>query len=415
MEVGRATTSLTTLLSRDSRVKPKKPRGRHLQSDGHSRPGSRSREPNLNGHNGGRHSRVSDRRKETSPSTVYVGSNLRHTNPIPASPKTSSPDPAGDKPPNGWHDRSDYRLPLADTLSPAVRKTATTALTEITIRELWSLPTPDVSSVDLAPDSSHPLQELTRRRTRTGWWVILAVALVGVTAVLGTVLLSGGGSENQEDARVAVTGAALSATESVEESLATLESLRQGSSFTPDLVSSISALGAASRDLVESAGTISTTDPSLGELRMATTALAGRISRLGATFGAAFSYRGQVAPHLGLPELDAPLDILNLSENTALLTDWQFRLEQAAAIAPNHPRLLENQQALEAALPHIAVNRQAYSEAMGTGRSEEATTALSQISSLLAAISEDFDQAFGEIATAAETEIRSLLADLQNL
>ena len=148
---------------------------------------------------------------------------------------------------------------------------------------------------------------------------------------------------------------------------------------------------------------------------MLATGLAGRVSRLGETFGAAFSYRGQVAPHLSIPALNNPLDLSNLSENTTLLTDWQFRLEQAASTQPSQPRLLKNHDALQAMAPYIAVHLQAYADAVGAGQAEQAAAALEQITSLLSAISQDFDRAYGEITEIAQAEIQSLTADLHVL
>jgi hypothetical protein len=240
---------------------------------------------------------------------------------------------------------------------------------------------------------------------------------VGVATVLTVMLLMvlGSSAGNTDQLRANVLNAAGSAAISVENSVATLQSLQGGSAFTPELVSSISALGDASRHLVESAAGLPTDDPSMAEVRMFATALAGRVSRLGETFGAAFSYRGQLASHLSFPVLNSPLNVENLSQNTTVLTDWQFFLEKAASTQPGQTRLLQNQQALAATLPYIAVHRQAYTDAVGNGQSDQAQVALSQINSLISAIKQDFDRAYREIGEIAEAEIQSLTADLQSL
>lgn len=243
----------------------------------------------------------------------------------------------------------------------------------------------------------------------------MGLVAFAAAATVALLMFFGGSVQDNTEVRAAVLDAATVAAGSVEGSLATLQSLQAGSSFTPELVSAISALGEASRNLVETAAALPTDQPSLAEIRMSATALAGRASRLGETFGAAFSYQGQLGPILTFPELNAPLDISNLSENATLLTDWQFRLEQAVSSRPGQPRLLQNQQALEATLPYLAVHRQAYSDAVANGQSEQAEAALSQMASLVSAIRQDFDRAYREIAEIAEAEIASLTADLQRM
>ena len=239
---------------------------------------------------------------------------------------------------------------------------------------------------------------------------MLAAAL---TVVLLTLL--GSSEQTNAEARASVLSAASVAAAAVDDSVSVLDSLRAESSFTPELVASISALGDASRSLVESVAGIPTDDPSLAELRMQATGLAGRVSRLGETFGAAFSYRGQVEPLLTFPSLIDPRNVSTLSENINLLTDWRFRLEQAITMRPNQPRLLSNQETMGAMLPYIAVYHQAYADAVGNGQPEQATAALSQITSLLSALRQDFDRAYDEITEIAQAEIRSLAADLQVL
>lgn len=287
--------------------------------------------------------------------------------------------------------------------------------TDDTIHDLWRSSETHLTEPPLPPSSAHSLRQITARRSRSSLWTTLGV--VGLAAVLTVVLLRvlGGPAGNSDQMRATVLDAAESAAASVEDSVATLQSLRAGSPFTPELVSSISALGDSSRLLVESAAALPTDDQSLAEIRMAATALAGRVSRLGETFGAAFSYRGQLAPHLRLPDLNSALEVSNLSENTTVLTDWQLGLEQAASTQPGQPRLLQNQQALAATLPYIAVHRQAYTDAVGAGHAEQARGALAQINSLISAISQDFDRAYREIGEITEAEIRSLTADLQSL
>ena len=287
--------------------------------------------------------------------------------------------------------------------------------TEETIHNMWQASEPAATQPRLQPSSFHSLRQITARRSRSGLWTTVGLVAVAAAVTVALVMLFGGSGQDNAQVQTAVVAAATVAAGSVEDSLATLESLQAGSSFTPDLVSSISALGDASRNLVESAAALPLDDPSMAEIRMSATALAGRVSRLGETFGAAFSYRGQLEPNLTFPALTAPLEIATLSENVTSLTDWQFRLEQAVSSQPGQPRLLQNQQALEATLPYIAVHRQAYSEAVGNGQSEQARTALSQMGSLLSAIKQDFDRAYREIAEIAEAEIASLTTDLQRL
>ncbi len=280
---------------------------------------------------------------------------------------------------------------------------------------MWNAPETGLPLTPLQPSSFHSLRQITTHRSRNGLWTTLVFVAIAAAITVGVLLFLNDSEPGQTEIRAAVTNAASVAVGSVEDSLITLESLRAGSSFTPEHVSSISALGAASRSLVESAAALPTNEPSLAALRMSATALAGRVSRLGETFGAAFSYRGQVEPLLTPPSLNGPLEISNLPENAALLTDWQFRLDQAIATPPNQPRLLQNQQAIEATLPYVAVHRQAYSEAVGSGQPEQATVAMSQISSLLTAVRQDFERAFNEINEMTEREIRSLTSDLQSL
>lgn len=288
-------------------------------------------------------------------------------------------------------------------------------LTEADIREMWNAPSPPISLPRLQPRSSHSLQHLTRRPSRSAMWI--TISLAATAAIITAAILSfiRGAEQDQNDLRATVMNAASLAAGSVNESLATLESLREGSAFTPELVSSISALGTSSRTLVESAGALPTAGSSLAEMRLAATALAGRISRLGETFGATFSYRGQIAPNLMPPSLTEPLEITNLAENTALLAGWQSRLEQAAANPPTQPRLIQNHQALEATLPYLAVHLESYADAVQNGRPEQASAALTQVASLLLAIGQDLDQAVSEITEIAEIEIQSLTTDLQNL
>ena len=288
-------------------------------------------------------------------------------------------------------------------------------VTEETVRNMWQASESAVAHPRLRPSSSHSLRQITARRSRSGMWATIGLVALAAAFTVGLLMFFGGPVQDNTEARAAVQEAAVGAAGSVEGSRATLDSLQAGSAFTPELVSAISALGEASRHLVESAAALPTDEPSLAEIRMSATALAGRVSRLGEAFGAAFSYRGQLGPILTFPELNAPLDISLLSENSTLLTDWQFRLEQAVASRPGQPRLLQNQQALEATLPYIAVHRQAYSDAMANGQSEQAEAALSQMASLVSAIRQDFDRAYREIAEIAEAEIASLTADLQSM
>ncbi|MCQ3804785.1 MAG: hypothetical protein OXC98_13915 [bacterium] len=288
-------------------------------------------------------------------------------------------------------------------------------VTEETVRNMWQASEPAVAQSRLQPSSSHSLRQITAHRSRSGMWTTLGVVALAAASTVALLMFFGGSAQGDAEARAAVENAAVVAASTVEDSLATLESLQAGSSFTPELVSAISTLGETSRSLVETAAVLPTDEPSMAEIRMSATALAGRVSRLGETFGAAFSYQGQLGPNLAFPELNAPLDISRLAENASLLTDWQFRLEQAVSSQPAQPRLLQNQQALEATLPYIAVHRHAYSDAMGNGQSQQAETALSQMASLISAIRQDFDRAYREIAEIAEAEIASLTADFQSL
>ena len=288
-------------------------------------------------------------------------------------------------------------------------------LTEADIREMWNAPSPPIPLPRLQPPSSRSLQQLTGRPSRSAMWITISLAAAAAIITAAILTLIRGAEQDQTQLRATVMNAASLAAGSVNESLATLESLREGSAFTPELVSSISALGTSSRSLVESAGALPTDGSSLSEMRLAATALAGRISRLGETFGATFSYRGQIAPNLMPPSLTEPLDIANLADNTALLAGWQSRLEQAAANPPTQPRLLQNHQALEATLPYLAVHLESYADAVQNGRPEQASAALTQVASLLLAIGQDLDQAVSEITEIAEIEIQSLAADLQNL
>jgi len=288
-------------------------------------------------------------------------------------------------------------------------------LTEADIREMWNAPSPPISLPRLQPRSSRSLQQLTGRPSRSAMWITISLAAAAAIITAAILTLIRGAEQDQDELRATVMNAASLAAGSVNESLATLESLREGSAFTPELVSSISALGTSSRSLVESAGALPTDGSSLAEMRLAATALAGRLSRLGETFGAAFSYRGQIAPNLMPPSLTEPLEITNLAENTALLAGWQSRLEQAAASPPTQPRLLQNHQALEATLPYLAVHLESYADAVQNGRPEQASAALTQVASLLLAIGQDLDQAVSEITEIAEIEIQSLRTDLQNL
>lgn len=271
------------------------------------------------------------------------------------------------------------------------------------------------STAYFGPSSSHSLRQLDARRYRSGMWATLGLVMLAAALTVVLLGLVGNSDENHTEARVAVIGAAEVAAGAVNRSVTVLESLQAESSFTPELVADTSALGDASRALVESVTALPTDEPSLAELRIHATGLAGRVSRLGETFGAAFSYRGQMAPLLTFPDLDGPLQISNLSENTNLLTDWQFRLEQAAATRPSHPRLQQNQEALAAILPYIAVHRQAYVDAVGNSQSQQAQAALTQLSALVSALRQDFDRAYREISDMANAEIQSLTADLQVL
>ena len=288
-------------------------------------------------------------------------------------------------------------------------------VTEEAIRHMWQASEATLPDPRLRPSPSHSLRRITAHRSRSGLWTTLGLVSVAAALTVTLLMFIGGSAQSDAEARQAALSAAALAAGSVENSFATLELLRAGGSFTPELVLSVSALGEASRTLVESAAALPIDDDSLAEIRMSATVLAGRVSRLGETFGAAFSYRGQVGPHLTLPDLEGPLDLSNLSENTAALTDWQFRLEQAASTRPVQPRLLQNQQALQATLPYIAVHRQAYSDAVANSQSEQAQAALTQITSLVSAISHDFDRAYREITEITETEIESLAGDLQSL
>jgi len=288
-------------------------------------------------------------------------------------------------------------------------------LTEADIREMWNAQAPPISLPRLQPRSSRSLQQMTGRRYRSGMWITISLAAAAAIITAAVITLIRGAEQDQNDLRATVMNAASLAAGSVNENLETLESLREGSAFTPELVSLISALGTSSRSLVESAGALPTNGSSLAEMRLAATALAGRISRLGETFGATFSYRGQIAPNLMPPSLTEPLEIANLADNTALLAGWQSRLEQAASNPPTQPRLLQNQQALVATLPYLAVHLESYADAVQNGRPEQASVALTQVASLLLAIGQDLDQAVSEITEIAEIEIQSLTSDLQNL
>ena len=288
-------------------------------------------------------------------------------------------------------------------------------ITEADIQEMWNAPAPPIALPRLQPRSSHSLHRMTERPSRSAMWVTIALATAAAIITAGVLTVIRGAEQNQSELQTAVSSAASIAAASVNDSLSALESLREGGAFTPELVSEISALGASSRGLVESAGALPTDGSSLAEVRLSATALAGRISRLGETFGATFSYRGQIAPNLMPPTLTDPLEIANLADNTALLAGWQNRLEQAAASPPSQPRLLQNHQALEATLPYLAVHLESYADAVQNGRPEQASAALGQVASLLLAIGQDLDQAVSEITEIAEVEIRSLATDLQNL
>ena len=288
-------------------------------------------------------------------------------------------------------------------------------ITEADIQEMWNAPAPPISLPHLQPRSSHSLHRITDRPSRSTMWVTIALATTAAIITAAVLTVMRGAEQNQSELQAAVMSAASIAAGSVNDSLSTLESLREGSAFTPELISEISALGTSSRGLVESAGALPTDGSSLAEVRLSATALAGRISRLGETFGATFSYRGQIAPNLMPPTLTDPLEITNLADNTALLAGWQTRLEQAAASPPSQPRLLRNHQALEATLPYLAVHLESYADAVQNGLPEQASAALGQVASLLLAIGQDLDQAVSEITEIAEVEIRSLATDLQNL
>lgn len=305
-------------------------------------------------------------------------------------------------------------LPAATAVQTVVDGGESTVAAE-SVHDMWQTSEIDLSHPQLRPSSSHSLRQMTARRSRSSMWTTLAVVMIAAALTVALLTVIGGSEQGHAQARAAVSSAAAIAAGAVENSVDALDSLRAESSFTPELVASISALGDASRSLVESAAALPTDETSLAEARMLATGLAGRVSRLGETFGAAFSYRGQVEPHLTFPSLNDPVSISHLSENTTLLTDWQFRLEQAASTRPNQPRLLKNQQALESMLPYIAVHRQAYTDAVGAGQSEQAVAALAQINSLLSAIRQDFDRAYGEVTDMAQAEIHSLAVDLQVL
>ena len=288
-------------------------------------------------------------------------------------------------------------------------------LTEADIREMWNAPSAPISLPRLQPRSSRSLQQLTGRPSRSAMWMTIALAATAAIVTAAILTFIRGAEQDQNELYASVMNAASLAAGSVNDSLSTLEALQDGSAFTPELVSSISALGDSSRGLVESAGALPTDGSSLAEVRLSATALAGRISRLGETFGATFSYRGQIAPNLMPPSLTEPLEINNLADNTALLAGWQSRLEQAASNPPTQPRLLQNHQALEATLPYLAVHLDSYADAVQNGRPEQASAALTQVASLLLAIGQDLDQAVSEITEIAEIEIQSLANDLQNL
>ena len=288
-------------------------------------------------------------------------------------------------------------------------------ITEADINHMWNAPAPDLPFPHLQPRSAHSLRQITDRRSRTGFWTAITLVVIAAVLTAGVLTIIRGSEQNQAELQAAVSNAASVAVGAVGNSLATLESLREGSSFTPELVSSISALGAASRGLVESAAALPTNESSLAEARISATALAGRISRLGETFGATFSYRGQIVPHLMPPSLTDPLEITNLADNTALLAGWKSRLEEAALNPPSQPRLLQNHQALQTTLPYLSVHLQAYTDAVHNGQPEQATASLSQIASLLLAIGQDLDRAVSEITEISDSEIRALTSDLQNL
>ena len=402
----------------DFRVQRSKPRGKHLMPSKQRRPHPRVREHSRKASHGrhatllspDRSGHANDQSVDDTPDpnrltvndvTTAVDPKARHSSGVNGN-DTSANRTAG----HPLTAAPDVVVPTANGRYKA---------TEETIHHMWQISESASPHPRLQPSPFHSLRQVTAHRTRSGLWATLGLVALAAAITVALVMSIGGPGQDNPDVRAAVGDAAAVAAGSVEDSLATLESLRAGDSFTPDLVSSISALGDASRNLVESAAALPTDDSSLAEIRMLATALAGRASRLGETFGAAFSYRGQLGPNLTFPDLNAPLEISNLSENTTLLTDWQFRLEQAASAQPGQPRLLQNQQALEATLPYIAVHRQAYSDAVGNGQLEQAQAALSQMASLVSAIEQDFDRAYLEIAEIAEAEIASLTADLQNL
>ncbi|MCY3562448.1 MAG: hypothetical protein OXH26_00790 [bacterium] len=333
--------------------------------------------------------------------------------PDPITPQHSAMGNGYGKDPNGTANHSVATATATGVLSHP--ETQVYDLTEADIREMWNAPSPPISLPRLQPRSSHSLRQMTARPSRSPMWVTIALAATAAIITAAVITLIRGAEQDQNQLRATLMDAASLAAGSVNESLGTLQSLQEGGAFTPELVSSISALGTSSRNLVESAGALPTDGSSLAEMRLAATALAGRISRLGETFGATFSYRGQIAPYLMPPSLTEPLEITNLADNTALLAGWQSRLEQAAANPPTQPRLLRNHQALEATLPYLAVHLESYGDAVQNGRPEQASAALTQVASLLLAIGQDLDQAVSEITEIAEREIQSLTTDLQNL
>ncbi len=416
------------LSNRNFTVRREKPRGRHLPPSKQRRSGPRE---SPRGRSSDRHAPLDTtfqvdqqetppepgtRETPRDPDTSYLDQgNFNQNGAFPALDRPHHPasrDNSRRMSPNGTVTHSFSTAVPVDVL-PREETEQKYNLTEAAIHHMWNTPEPHLSLPSLQPHSSHTLRQMTARRSRTGIWTTLTLAVIVAVLTAGALVVFGGAE--QAELHMAVRNSASIAAGSVNDSLATLDSLRGGSSFTPELVASISELGAASRGLVESAAGLPTNDSSLAEVRMSATALAGRISRLGETFGAAFAYRGKIAPHLMPPSLTDPLEIANLADNATLLTAWQSQLEQAAATPPSQPRLLQNHQALEATLPYISVHRQAYSDAIGNGQPEQATAALSQIASLLLAIGQDLDRAISEIAEMSTSEIQSLRVDLQSL
>ena len=267
----------------------------------------------------------------------------------------------------------------------------------------------------LQPSSFHSLRQITTHRSRNGLWTTLVFVAIAAAITVGVLLFLNNSEPGQTEIRAAVTNAASVAAGSVEDSLITLESLRAGSSFTPEHVSSISALGAASRSLVESAAALPTNEPSLAALRMSATALAGRVSRLGETFGAAFSYRGQVEPptDTALPER-AFGDFQSFRERSpadrlAIPTRPSHRNATQSAATATKPAGHQSDPALRSSASPSLFRRRRQRQP------EQATVAMSQISSLLTAVKQDFERAFNEIDEMTEREIRSLTSDLQSL